>query len=340
MTLVPRPDSSRAIEIELTEWDRIGPEQDPRLRGTSLDVSARRLADALRSHVDIREGRLGLEIESNSRVGRLDVGPLRIGIRPKLPGIPLARLLRYAYGLRNLHSVEETRAPTTRQGLHDLLIAMLADEVEELLHRGLARRYVSRSESLESPRGRILMGEVVRDGGITEARLPCQYVERRANWHLNQVLRAGLEVAARMTGDRDLRRRVNRLADMFGDVERNPRLDAGDTDRAKRSLTRLTAANGPALTIIRLLQDMQGVAFDPERQLSQMPGFLFDMNVFFQRLLSRFLHENLSGQRIEDEWPIRSVFAYSPGANPRQRRAPRQRPDFALFRGEHTTRLS
>jgi hypothetical protein len=42
---------------------------------------------------------------------------------------------------------------------------------------------------------------------------------------------------------------------MFGDVERLARLDAGEIDRAERELTRLTAANKPALKIIRLLQD-------------------------------------------------------------------------------------
>src|ERR1019366_9867300 len=107
----------------------------------------------------------GLEITSTSFVGRVDVGPFRIAIGPKLPAMPLARLLRYAYGLRDVTAVEETRSPTTRHGLHDLLIALLAAEVEELLHRGLARRYTPDSERLESPRGRILVEEIVRHGG-------------------------------------------------------------------------------------------------------------------------------------------------------------------------------
>ena len=330
------PDGGPAVLVELAEWDQVGPEQDPRLRGISLadDVSAQHLAQELRSRVDIREGRHGVEITSTSHVGRVDVGPLRIAIRPKLPAMPLARLLRYAYGLRDVRTVEETRAPATRHGLHDLLIAMLAAEVEELVHRGLARRYVPLLERLESPRGRIDLEELIRQGGAAkEARLPCHHFERRVDWHLNQVLRAGLDVAARMSEDRDLRRRVNRLAEMFAGVERKATLDAGDIDRAERGLTRLTAANGPALTIIRLLHDMLGVAFDPVRQPIRMPGFLFDMNTFFQRLLSRFLHDNLTGQRIKDEWAIRNVFAYAPDANPRRRTAPQPRPDYALFHG-------
>jgi 5-methylcytosine-specific restriction enzyme subunit McrC len=331
---IPPPDSTPTL-VELTEWAQVGPEQFPALAEESLveNVLSQPLTEALRNRLDIRRSYHGLEITSTSFVGRVDVGRLRIGILPKLPAMPLARLLRYAYALRDLGRIEETRAPTTRHGLHDLLIAMLANEVEELLHRGPARRYVPLTENTDSPRGRILINQVVRNGGVREARLPCQYFDRHVNWHLNQTLRAGLEVASQMTDDRDLRRRVHKLAAGFGDVEQKTRLLGDDIDRAERGLTRLTAANAPALSIIQLLHGMLGLGFESEGALTRIPGFLFDMNRFFQRLLSRFLHDNLVSARIEDEWGIRNIFSYAVHANPRQRSAPALRPDFALFSG-------
>jgi 5-methylcytosine-specific restriction enzyme subunit McrC len=332
---MPRPDGADILLIELAEWEQVGPGQEHRLKGVSFadNLSARRLAQDLRGRLNIREGYEGLEISATSFVGRVDIGPLRIAIRPKLQKIPLALLLRYAYGLRDIRTIEETRAPTTSHGLQDLLIAMLAAEVEELVHRGLARRYVPQAEPLESPRGRILVEELARRGGITDAHLPCRYFERRTNWHLNQVLRTGLVAAGQMTEDRDLRRRVYRLASAFGDVEPKTKIEVGDIDRAERGLNRMTVANAPALTIIRLLLEMLGLAFDPIGEPVRTSGFLFDMNRFFQRLLSRFLRDNLIGQRIVDEWPVQNVFAYSPDANPRRRAAPSPRPDFALIRG-------
>jgi 5-methylcytosine-specific restriction enzyme subunit McrC len=281
--------------------------------------------------VDIREGYQGLEINTTSYVGRVDVGPLRIAIQPKLAVKPLAQLLRYAYSLRDIAILEATRVPTARHGLHDLFILMLAAEVEELVYRGLARQYVPLSESVENVRGRILVDWIVRHGGIAEARVPCLYFERHVNWQLNQVLRAGLDAAAQMTEDSDLRRRAHRLAEMFGEVGRNTRVDLAEIDRAERGLTRLTAANRPALTLIRLLHEMQGVGIEAIEGSSRLPGFLFDMNIFFQRLLSRFLLENLTSARIEDQWAIRNVFAYALG-NPGRRPAPVPRPDYALFR--------
>jgi len=324
------------VLVELAEWERVGPAQDARLVGLSLagDAAAQRAAETLHGRVEVREGYDGLEIGSGSHVGRVDIGPLRVVVRPKLSALPLARLLRYAYGMRDLGLLDETRIPTSRDGLQDLLVAMLADEVEELLRRGLARRHLPLVETLESPRGQIQVQEIVRRGGVREARLPCRHFERRADWHLNRVLRAGLQIAKELASDRGLRRRVGKLSDGFGDVVRTAGLDTTAIDEAERGLTRLTAASAPALTIVRLLHDAHGSAVDGAIGPDRTPGFLFDMNAFFQRLLSRFLRDYLADRHVVDEQAIRGVFAYGAGANPRGRKPPRPRPDFALFRGQ------
>ena len=160
--------------MELTEWGQLGPNRIPACGALLGDDShARRLAEDLCGRLEIREGYDGIEIAATSFVGWVDVGPLRIAIRPKLPAMPLARLLRYAYRLRDVSAIEETGSPTTtRNGLHDLLIELLAKEVgEELLHRGLARRHVPLFAKLESPRGRILINEMIRAGGVHGAKL-------------------------------------------------------------------------------------------------------------------------------------------------------------------------
>ena len=329
------PDASPRSVLNLTEWDHKEPGGTPCLKGLTLagDPVARRIADTLRAGLDIREGYEGLEVTSTSLVGQVDVGPLRVVVTPKLPSMPLATLLRYAYGLRDITTMEETRAPTDRHGFQDLLIALLAAEVEELIHRGLSRRYEPTFESLASPRGRILVDRIAVRGGIREARLPCRHFERRTDWHLNRVLRSGLELAARFAQDSDLRRRAHRLSALFGDVAAMDVLRLQDVDLAERALTRMTFASQPSLTLIRLLLEAQGIAFDPSQPQSRLPGFLFDMNLFFQRLLSRFLRENLTNARIVDEVAIRNLFSYAAQANPRGRSVPRPRPDYALYRG-------
>jgi 5-methylcytosine-specific restriction enzyme subunit McrC len=293
-------------------------------------VIAQSTAKSLGNRLDIREGYAGLEISSTSFVGRVDIGPLRVAIRPKLPTMPLATLLRYAYGLRDLTTFEETVTPTISSGLQDLLISMLGSEIEELLYRGLTRQYIALEKRLGSPRGRLLLAEVAKRGGVTEARLPCRYFDRDMDWHLNQVLRNGLATAAFMTEDRDLRRRTLKLEEMFRDVRRQPRFNYRERERAQKNITRLTAASASALTIIQLLDELQGTEFVQTTQQSKTPGFLFDMNRFFQKLLARFLADNLANAEIREEWTISTILVYAADSNPRLQKV-RPRPDYALF---------
>jgi 5-methylcytosine-specific restriction enzyme subunit McrC len=319
--------------VTLSEWEHVEPISCQQLMGTTLksNPAAQELSNALRSQVDIREGYKGLEVSTTSFVGHIAVGPLRININPKLQGLSLTTLVRYAYGLRDLKVFGQTLTPTAQYGLHDVLISLLAAEVEELLHQGLLRRYIPVSEMLASPRGRVLVEKIASRGGIVDGALPCLHFQRHANWKLNQVLRSGLEFAGRMTADRDLHRRVRRLADAFDRIEAITKLQQGDLDEVQRGLTRLTATSKPALTLIRLLFGMHGTSLETVTSFHRTPGFLFDMNFFFQRLLSRFLRENLDDHSIKDEHATRGMFGYAPNGNPKGRPLPRPRPDFALF---------
>ena len=61
-----------------------------------------------------------------------------------------------------------------------------------------------------------------------------------------------------------------------------------------------------------------------------LPGFLFDMNAFFQALMSRFLRDNLPGHSVRDEHGLKGMMRYNPRFNPRQRQSPTPRPDYVV----------
>ena len=64
----------------------------------------------------------------------------------------------------------------------------------------------------------------------------------------------------------------------------------------------------------------------------RLPGFLFDMNLFFQALLSRFLREYLQGYAVQDQYNMDGMMSYDPAHNPRKRQAPTLRPDYMVRR--------
>ncbi len=286
----------------------------------------------MRGPIEVLELAAGLRVKATSFVGRIQLGNLGITVTPKISGAPFLHLLRYAYGFRNLELHQDAGYSTLTNHFQDLLIHQLAAEAEELLRAGLHRDYVRRQEELASPRGRIDFGDFVRTWSPSRVTLPCAYHPRNDDHDLNRALLAGLAKAYELTTDSDLRARLMRLIQTLQETVGMQSLTHDMVRKAQARLDRRVIAYKSSLTVIELLLSAEGVSLEDEEERVTLPGFLFDMNRFFQQMISRFLHDYLAGFIIEDEFRLKEMFTYDPLRNPLGRRSPVQRPDFLIQR--------
>ena len=326
------------VRISLEEWSKVGPQDNPLLAGLNFDEhpSARTLAEEL-SRSDIIEAQElahGLFIRSTSHVGSVDLGPVHLTITPKITGMPLLTLLRYAYGLRDLRLGEDVEYEVSGSPFRDLLLRQLLREAKELIARGLHRRYQPSDEELVSPRGRFSFGLLARRGGVTQATLPCRHHPRLTDCLPNQVLLSGLELGVQSTEDTDLRTRLRRVAALLSNGISRIELSDGVFAQLSRQANRLTRSYRPAFQLIEMLFQGGGPVLNAERGRIRLPGFLFDMNRFFQALMGRFLQEHLPEHSLREEYRLKGMFSYVPGFNPQRKQAPTPRPDFVVFGAE------
>jgi len=328
--------------IVLQEWERRGPESDGALAGVVLegrDCEAAIRDLHARGMLRVAELRTGVEFRSTSFVGHVRIGTVDVTVRPKIGWNGLLRLAKYAYGISAVHIGPHLDIALERDSLADLLVLQLCLEARSLAARGRHRSYRLQRVVLSVPRGRLDVPRLAAREVSARPGLPCVVRPRSEDVLLNRVVLAGLRLGARMATTPDVRGEAARTAAMWEQDVCDLRLDGHLLQRAVREVNRLTENYRATLRLVDALLSGTGASLDDDNRQLPLQGFLFDMNRFFQHLLSRFLHEFLDGFTVRDEHLLRHMLSYAVGANPRRRMAPTPRPDFAIHRDGRTVAL-
>lgn len=311
-------------EIVLREWQRV------QLGRGDLDPVEQAELHKLRHAFRLRERDGQLDLRACAHVGRVQVGRWTLTVLPKVAEQPLLRLFTYVYDLGNL----DLQAPVTYPGgglLQDLLAEQLRRLVQQIADRGLHRSYRRAALDLAAPRGRIDVAALARRMPLLRPVLPCVTHERSVDHVLNQLLLAGLGLAARVVVTGSLRAKLQELTARLAEEVSAVPLTRALLTTGRGALHRLVDHYRPALHLIELLYAGCGLELESRPPTFSAAGFLFDMNRFFQALVVRLLREGLDDCVVEGELPLRHAYRW---ANPRLpgRRRPTPRPDITVVR--------
>jgi 5-methylcytosine-specific restriction enzyme subunit McrC len=319
--------------LRLREWQSVGPSdpgQGGLLRDLRLTDADRELLAALehRSSLRVRELQQGLMVEIGAHIGCVNLSCMRIVVLPKIRLANLMRLVAYALDISELAlAPQETAYARSEEGLADLIGLSLRHAVERVARGGLLPQYVAVTDDIGTPRGRIDLRHAATRPPRTVLR--CTYDDFTMDHRLNQVLAAGLRLAANVVDSQQLGMDLARAADrIFGDIARIP-LSSDAIASTVAALDRRSSHYGAAVKLTALIYE--ATCLGEYTAAGEMPlsSFLLNMNMVFERFLEKHLGRNAPyGLTVVSQDSRSDVFSYL--ENPMGWKHPSIRPDLVF----------
>lgn len=263
--------------------------------------------------------------------GIVQLGDLTLEILPKIhgkesdPGACRATLVKMLHkaGLMKVHHGGGAALQVQRHSLLDIFILEFSQLVREQVRMGKPRDYRLREDNLRVIKGKLDIGQQLRQNLCHRERLYCQFDELTEDILINRIVKYTLRNLLPLCRANATKKAVLEQLMHHDDVRGQP-VEATDLDRI--ILTRTNARYEPVLAWCRLFLN----ALNPDVAAGDhaLLAILFDMNNLFERWLAAELrpiaHRAALGVRQQSP---RKYLAYRPDV---ERPAFQARPDISL----------
>lgn len=101
----------------------------------------------------------------------------------------------------------------------ELCAAILAKGVSLQLKRGLGSEYLSETEPLSSPRGKIDISASIKDLSTINGQLVCTYDDFSVNSYFNRIIKTTMELLLKSMISADRKKELRKLLVFFGEVD-------------------------------------------------------------------------------------------------------------------------
>ena len=267
--------------ITLTEYGSV----EVALPTTVYDLLRARYSKQLEVAHTGREG--AYKLTARDYVGRISLPGGLLVIKPKVGVGNLFYMLCADAGLADFHL-----PPTGLREDEDIfpfVLAALLNAVEKAVGSGLYRDYSRREERLSYVRGRILLDEQAKHGGLQHLHT-CAYADHSADTPENRVLAATVRLMPALLkghkGEERLAARARGYLCYFSEVKVVRRAEAIALLPHLR-IHRLNAPYGPALALCTLA--LRGLTLNEQAGTHPYASFLVQMPRLFESFLTKRL---------------------------------------------------
>ena len=243
------------------------------------------------------------EVKFASYCGVISLGDLSVEILPKIYGIEAddvessrKALVQMLYRARHLKLCKAGTAGINLQKrfLLDIFILHFCEQLHAQLTRGMIRKYVRREKDLSVLRGKLKIGEHLKQNLAHRERLFCQYDELSTDNVYNQVLKHVLGIMLkRARGIRALQQ-VSELLARFEPIS-NLAVDAVATVDSL-SFDRLTERYGEIFKQCGFF--LRGFYPGVTKGKTDCLALMFDMNMLFEAYVGTELRRETKGENI------------------------------------------
>jgi len=248
------------------------------------------------------------QITARQFVGTIRSGDLVIHIRPKVKLANLLALMDVEVPSEIWH--DEVVSLERDPNLLSVMARLFCVAMEDVSRRGIRRSYVTRAERLVAPRGRLDLAQILRQPGLVSP-VPCRYDEHTADTPINQVLKAAVESARRLSGvSPTWQRRLLRQASELDEVSESAR-SFDWVERWKPSPMELHYETAVRLAAMLL----GGTSLSSRSGTVGANSFLLNMNSLFERWVGRRLGEMLPVE-VKEQWSTSLGRGGEVGMNP------------------------
>lgn len=252
------------------------------------------------------------KVTFKSYVGLIQVGNKTIEILPKTDRNTnddetnvskwqkaLLFMLRRA-GYIKINETSNALQHTQNANLLDIYLRTFLQETEQLIHKGLVKKYKKTQANLSVLKGRLLIGKQLQHNLLHKEHFFTEHTSYTRDNLYNRILKSALEIVTDISFKSDIVHDAKRMLLYFEDVE--PwKQDISDIGKLK--LDRKTFVYKDALVLAEMIILNYCPAFKSGQQ--QVLALLFDMNVLFEK----FIYNTLKKMESEFEESELSVTA-------------------------------